>query len=90
MTTRITFDVPTQFHKAIKTYATLHDQTIKDYIIEKLKEGISHDLGEIKSSVPNDTTLKAFEETNNGDLEEFDTTDHLFAALDKIAKDAKD
>ncbi|MBT4922762.1 MAG: hypothetical protein HON23_07110 [Rickettsiales bacterium] len=44
MATRIIFDVPTQFHKTIKTYATLHEQTLKDYIITKLKEGISHDL----------------------------------------------
>ena len=89
MTTRITSDVPSEFHKMIKTYATLHDQTIKDYIIEKLKDGISQDSDELKTSVPNNVTLKAFEETANGEVEKFDTAEHLFTALDKIEEDAR-
>ena len=89
MSTRITFDVPSDFHKMIKTYATLYDQSLKDYIIEKLKQGVSHDAQDLKSSIPNNTTLKALQETMNGDVETFDTTDNLFIALDKIEKDAK-
>lgn len=87
---RITFDVPSEFHKTIKTYATLSDKTIKDYIIEKLKDGILEDANSLKESIPNQETLEAFKETENGEVEEFNNSRELFTALDKIEKDAKD
>lgn len=56
---RMSIDVSPEFHKIIKTHASLKSETIKTYVIEALKSQLS------KEKIPNELTNLAFEDSQN-------------------------
>ena len=43
---RLSIDVLPEEHKQIKVYAALHDETIREYVIESVRERLCREAGE--------------------------------------------
>ncbi len=64
--TRMSIDVSPELHKEIKLSAMFCDETIRDFVVEAVKEKIST----LHKKNPNALTLKTFQRTDkNEDIE---------------------
>jgi hypothetical protein len=76
--TRISLDCLPEEHQKIKIYATLHRQTLSEYILEFVRQGMRKE--HIK--VPNKETIQAFEENDRGEgVESYESVEEMFKAL---------
>jgi hypothetical protein len=41
-TSRLTIDIPVEFHRIVKAHATLSSNSIKDYVLDALKEKLKN------------------------------------------------
>lgn len=74
--TRFTFELPVVDHKKLKAIAALSGISLKDLILNCLKENL------LSENVPNDETIKVFKETDEGkNLIRYKTTNDL---IDKL------
>ena len=58
--TRLTFELPVVDHKKLKAIAALSGVSLKDLILNCLKENL------LSENTPNEKTLKVFKETDEG------------------------
>jgi len=56
--TRLTFELPTVDHRKLKAIAALTGVSLKDLILECLKENL------LSENVPNEETIKVFKDTD--------------------------
>jgi hypothetical protein len=47
---RLTIDIPTEFHRVIKAHATLESHSIKEYVIDALKKKLQNEAKSIGNS----------------------------------------
>ena len=69
---RLSIPLNEKQHQRIKLTATLHGQSIKDYVLERL----------FSEKMPNEATLRAMQDLEEGkDLEHAKTVDEMFAKI---------
>ena len=74
--TRMSIDVPTEFHQAIKLHATFNHQTIRDFVVSAL-EGVIRKK-EKRSEVNAETKQAFLESDQNIGITYYDSVDDLF------------
>lgn len=73
---RLTFELPAVDHKKLKAIAALAGVSLKDLILECLKENL------LSENVPNEETIRVFKETDEGkNLVHYKNADDL---IDKL------
>lgn len=74
--TRLTFQLPAVYHKKLKAIAALSGVSLKDLILECLKENL------LNEDVPNEETIRVFKDTDEGkNLVHYKNADDL---IDKL------
>lgn len=74
--TRLTFDIASIDHKKLKAIAALSGVSIKDLVVNCIKENLLSD------NIPNEETLQVFKDTDEGkNLIHCDSIDDLFEKL---------
>lgn len=78
--TRMSIDVSPEFHKEIKLSAMLCDESIRDFVVEAVKEKISL----LRDHHPNALTLKTFSKTDKSEnIEIIENIDEFFADIER-------
>lgn len=74
--TRLTFELPAVDHKKLKAIAALAGISLKDLILDCLKENL------LSENIPNEETIRVFKETDEGkNLNHYKNADEL---IDKL------
>lgn len=75
--TRLTFELPAVDHKKLKAIAALAGVSLKDLILNCLKENL------LSENIPNEETIRVFKETDKGkNLIHYKNADDLIDKLD--------
>ena len=92
-TTRMSIDVPKELHELIKSAASFEHKTIRDFVVEAVKQRLEVNVEEQKQALKaryrklNALTAQTFEKTDRGeDLYEYESVDAFFAEM-KAEKD---
>ena len=79
---RLSFDVPQNIHRLLKTIASANGKTIKDIILEAVPYIEETNMCTFPSHEPNQETAKAIRESQRGEnLTEYKTVDDMFKKL---------
>lgn len=74
--TRLTFELPSVYHKKLKALAALAGISLKDLIVSCLKDNL------LSEDIPNEETIRVFKETDAGkNLVRYKSADDLIEKL---------
>jgi len=77
---RLSIDVLPEMHKKIKVFAAYQGKSIREYVLESIKDRIKRDAQ--SKNIPNEATIQTFEETDTGkNIIEAKSIDDLFNQL---------
>jgi len=80
-TTRMSIDVSKDLYKLIKYSATFKEQTIKDFVVDAIKERLKVELKTQQREL-NELTARTFEKSDRGEeLETYESVDAFFESL---------
>lgn len=80
-TTRMSIDVSKDLYKLIKYSATFKEQTIKDFVVDAIKERLKVELKTQRRELT-ELTARTFEKSDRGEeLETYESVDAFFESL---------
>ncbi len=80
-TTRMSIDVSKDLYKLIKCSATFKEQTIKDFVVDAIKDRLKVELKTQRREL-NELTARTFEKSDRGEeLETYESVDAFFESL---------